>query len=33
MRALGLEFIELIGEIGERIDAGCSGHGKDLATD
>ena len=26
VRALGLEFVELIGEIRERIGAGCSGH-------
>ena len=25
VRALGLEFVELVGEIRERIDAGCSG--------
>jgi hypothetical protein len=26
MRALGLEFVELIGEEGERVGAGGSGH-------
>ena len=36
VRALGLEFVELVGEIGERIGAGCGGHGDPLnffATD
>ena len=33
VRALGLEFVELVGEIGERVGAGCGGHGKPLATD
>src|SRR3974390_3225602 len=27
MRALGLEFIELAGEVGERVGAGCDRHG------
>src|ERR1700678_462376 len=35
VRALGLEFVELAGEIRERIVAGCSGHDslKPVATD
>ena len=28
VRALGLEFVELVGEVGERIGAGCCGHGR-----
>ncbi len=28
VRALGLEFVELVGEIGERVGAGCGGHGR-----
>ena len=27
VRALGLEFVELVGEVGERVGAGCGGHG------
>jgi hypothetical protein len=26
VRALGLEFVELVGEISERVGAGCGGH-------
>ena len=28
VRAFGLEFVELVGEIGERVGAGCGGHEK-----
>ncbi len=27
VRALSLEFVELVGQIGERVNAGCCGHG------
>ena len=26
VRAFGLEFVELVGEVGERVGAGCGGH-------
>src|SRR5579864_2852799 len=28
VRALGLEFVELVSEVGKRVSAGCGGHGR-----
>ena len=33
VRALGFEFVELVGEIGERVRAGCSSHENLVAAD
>ena len=33
VRAFGFEFVELVGEIGERVRAGCSSHENLVAAD